>query len=234
MRWWIVLSLSWLAGPALAGDDEADTAIEPEAPAPDVPDFEVPAPEVPAPAAPEPAPAPASDSQADAEYVRLSFEMHDLAKKGAWDGVERAYNKALATGHALSFDEHMFGAQAALARGDVADGRRRLLEAKALKDSDKQVIETLWNLDTTYAAVHLTAEPGSTLQIAARPFDPQQATAVGYATHALHETGTFSGYLPAGHYTLEQTSFDVAVKELGAKPIEIDARTPKERRKDRP
>jgi len=207
MRRWLFLSLLCLAGPAFGGADTTDSGTDPA----------------------EPAPAPGSAK--DAEYFRLSFEMHDLAKKGHWDGVERTYTAALATGHPLSFDEHMFGAQAALARGDVAQARARLVRAKALKDSDKQVIETLWNVDTSYAPVKLTAVPGSTLQIAKRPFDPQQAKAVGFATHQIETNGTFDGYLPAGHYTLEQTSFDVSVKEIGAPALKIDARTPKERRK---
>ena len=172
-----------------------------------------------------------ADGTAQAEYVRLSHEMQRLAQKGHWEGVERAYLGARATGVDLSFLDHMSGVQAALARGDVASGRTRLLAARVLRDDDPEVIESLWSIDTAFARVALKADPGATLSIAAMPFDPQQSRAITYAQAAVQESGAFVGLLPEGVYTLAGTSFVIEVHEIGAEPTTLDTRTQKAKKR---
>jgi hypothetical protein len=163
------------------------------------------------------------DAAAKAEYVRLSQEIASLAEKSHWEGVDRAYRKASATGIPLSFADHMAGASASLALGDVAAARDRLQGARALHDDDPDVIESLWALDTAFARVVLTAETGTALTVAAVPFQSDQARAIAFAAEKVAETGRFEGYLPAGRYTLGSVPFEVAVAESGAEPVVVEA-----------
>ncbi len=209
MRSILLLALCLAPPVALAGDETAPIETAPDEPE-EIPDT-------------------SPEAAARAEYVRLSSEMKRRAAKDHWDGVEHAYNAALATGSPLSFDDHMFGVNAALSRGDIATARTRLLDAKALRDGDPTVIETLWSIDTAYAAVRLRAAPESTLDIAAMPFNPQQAKAVGFARSELAKTGAFEGYLPAGEYTLVNAPFVVIIREIGAEPLVVEATEPRKK-----
>lgn len=167
------------------------------------------------------------DANDKAEYVRLSQEIRRLVERDHWQGVEHAYVKAMATGVPLSFGDHMAGYSAALNRGDVATARERLLAAKALDEMNEEVIEGLWGIDTAFAPVDLKADPGSELAIDTMPFNPQHAEAVRYAQGQLAETGVFEGYLPAGEYTLGSESFTLEVRDINARPVEVDVRSDK-------
>jgi len=159
---------------------------------------------------------------AQAEYHRLSSEIRSLAKRDHWVGVDHAYVEALATGVSLAFGDHMAGASAAMAIGDVGAARERLLAAKDV-EVQREVIETLWSIDTHFAEVDLTAERGAELCIEEMPFNPQQANAVEFAQERIRETGVFHGFLPPGRYTLAGTSFTVEVVGVGGRPLEVTA-----------
>lgn len=163
-------------------------------------------------------------SKADAEhaeYVRLSQELEKLASRNAWPGVERTYNDLVATGVVPSFDDHMYGAHSARELGDISAAHTRLLAANAIKE-DKQVLDWLWEIDSTYGQVFLAADPGATaLKAAVMPFEPDQARAVEFAAAKIAESGVFQGYLPQGKYTFG----DYEVNVLPRQSPSIDLRT---------
>jgi hypothetical protein len=173
------------------------------------------------------------DAAARAEYIRLSRSMQKLATKDHWDGVDHAYAKALATGVALSFQDHMTGAQASLARGDIGTARSRLLDAKAVQDDDPEVIEGLWAIDTGFAEVTLQAAPSAELEPTQMPFNQLYVRAIGFARASLEKEGIFQGYLPAGDYRLGGQGFKLVVREIGSEPFSLDVRSEKQRKKDR-
>ena len=73
---------------------------------------------------------PALAASADqAEYTRLSQEIERLSQKGAWSGVERAFQTCLEMGLPLDHEDYVSGAHAARARGDVEAARDRLKAA---------------------------------------------------------------------------------------------------------
>jgi len=143
-----------------------------------------------------------------AEYVRLAGEIRGLADRQAWSGVERAYQAALETEHPLSFRDHMSGAHAASASGDVAAVRERLFEAHQIEE-DRKVVEWLWSIDNDYGKVSVVSKRGAELEAAKMPFDPARAKAVRYAAQTLCETGEYAGMLPAGAYQVGEVVFVV-------------------------
>lgn len=164
---------------------------------------------------------------AEAEYHRLHAEMSSLAAREAWPGVERAYQKLLATGIAPAFEDHVAGAHAASNEGDLATARERLEAANAVR-VDRDVIEWLWTIDTTYGEVRLHAPPGAVLELGTLPFDPVQKRAFERARDTVASTGAFAGYLPAGDYDLRGTRFTVTA---GQDAAVVDVRTERERKK---
>lgn len=149
-----------------------------------------------------------SDAAADAtgvnakhaEYVRLSQELEKLATRNAWAGVERTYGLLVQTGAPPSFQDHVFGAHAARAVGDVTSARARLLKANEIRE-DREVLDWLWEIDSNYGLVYLAADKGQVeLRAEVMPFEPDQASAVEFARLRVTETGEFEGYLPQGKY----------------------------------
>lgn len=135
-----------------------------------------------------------------AEYIRLSQELEKLATRNAWAGVERTYGLIVQTGVTPSFQDHVFGAHAARAVGDVTSARSRLLKANEIKE-DREVLDWLWEIDSNYGLVTLLADRGSIeLKAEVMPFEPDQAMAVQFAQGRVTETGEFEGYLPQGKY----------------------------------
>jgi hypothetical protein len=159
-----------------------------------------------------------------AEYQRLSSEIRSLAKRDHWMGVDHAYVQAVATGAALAFGDHMAGASAALAIGDVGAARQRLMAAKDV-EVDREVIETLWSIDTHFTEVHLVTDRGAELHVAEMPFNPQHANAVEFAQERVRETHEFHGYLPAGAYTVGGAAFTVQVTGVGGEAVVVNARS---------
>ena len=104
-----------------------------------------------------------------AEYIRLSQEMERLAQRNAWSGVERAYVDCVETTHPMTITDHINGAHAARAVGDVAAEAKRLRAAKVVLDAtegyelsvEKDLIEWIAEIDKNYTHVFLACDPGS-------------------------------------------------------------------------
>lgn len=170
-------------------------------------------------------PSASANKIAQGEYYRLSHEMNKLAQRGAWSGVERAYHAVEGIGLPLSFDDHLRGANAARARGDIATTRARLMAAHTQRE-DRQVIEWLWRIDEGYGTAVLRTEGPGTLERTGASFLPEELAAVAFAQRQLAEAGAFSGYLPAGTYTLDGERFDVAPRTA----VEVTATQERRRR----
>ena len=142
-----------------------------------------------------------ADEIASSEYRRLAEEMDRLAKRNAWAGGGRTYQKMLETGVTPDFDDLKTAAHAAQARGDIGEARTRLARASTIRE-EKEVLDWLWAIDSNYGPVLLAGNPGEVaLAPKVMPFDPVQARAVQFAVAQVAETGTFEGLLPKGDYT---------------------------------
>jgi hypothetical protein len=178
----------------------------------------------------------AGDTAAQAEYIRLSQELEKLATRNAWPGVERTYLLLVATGVTPKFEDHLIGAHGARAIGDITSARQRLLLANELKE-DREVIDWLWEIDSTYGQVFIACDVGKgELKAEAMPFEPDQAHAVEFAALKVVEGGLFEGYLPQGKYYFADYEVKVQPRVQGTR---IDLRTeastkpPKKNKKDK-
>lgn len=146
-----------------------------------------------------------------AEYVRLSDEMEKLATRNAWAGVERIYATLQAAGHALTFEDHVRGAHAARAVGNVGGVRHRLEAANQAKAEDRETIDWMWDIDSKYGKVRLACDLGTgvTLEIEQMPFNPDHQRAVEYGRTQIAEECLLEGYLPAGTYTFGGETLEV-------------------------
>ncbi|MSP54447.1 MAG: hypothetical protein EXR69_02395, partial [Myxococcales bacterium] len=73
-----------------------------------------------------------SAAVSDAEHVRLSSEIKQLATRQAWAGVEKKYEDLAKLGVELTFDDLLHGAYAARALGDAQGVYDRLKVAAKL------------------------------------------------------------------------------------------------------
>jgi hypothetical protein len=145
-----------------------------------------------------------------AEHERLAGEMEQLARRQHWVGLEDRFRQLAALGVQLRFEELVHGAYSARAAGDVGSTHERLEAALALRE-DEQLQGWLRSIESDYARVTLGTSPqrSATLQPTVLPFAPDQRAAVDFATAALEERGSFEGWLPAGDYDLDGTTFSV-------------------------
>ncbi len=147
--------------------------------------------------------------QTNAEYVRLSQDLEELASRNAWSGVERAFLGILATGVSPSFDDLVSGAHAARAVGDVNAVRERLLLDNGERE-DRTVIDWLFEIDSNYGLVYLAGDPGEVaLTPAVAPFNPDHLAAVQFAAKQIEQSGVYEGYLPAGTYAFASREVQV-------------------------
>ena len=171
-----------------------------------------------------------------AEVQRLAEEMNHLAAKNAWAGVDRTYRQLETLGDgafALATDPaalHFLGAQAARNLGDIRRYKSLVQRAKTAllatgrpaDDAQLQMLEAeLTAIDQAYGAVSIAprskrsanAKKGETvgpeLIPAVMPFAGDQRVSIERARAQILETGSFSGLLPAGDYTLGTESFTV-------------------------
>ncbi|MEZ4316812.1 MAG: hypothetical protein R3F61_04900 [Myxococcota bacterium] len=166
-----------------------------------------------------------------AEYNRLSGELHRYAERQTWVAVEQAYLGCIATGADMKLSDHFHAAHAAQVRGDMKATRERL--GKALEVSggnDRDLIEWLFAIDTTYSAVTITAYPGAVLSAERRPFDPVQSRAIDFAVQTLQQTGAFDGILPRGAYYVDGELIDI---RMGKGAAIVTLEEPKARGKKR-
>ncbi len=157
-----------------------------------------------------------------AEYQRLSEEIEKLVTKNAWVGVENAYLALLATLVQPTAPDHLSGAHAARALGDVLSARTRLIAANALRE-DRAVLDWLFDIDSNYNRVYLACDPNTrTLDAVAMPFDPNQKRAVEFAQAGIAASGLFDGFLPAGDYQFGDMRIKV---EPRVQSVSIDVRS---------
>lgn len=148
-----------------------------------------------------------------ATYHQLTSELHQLAERDRWVGVERAYLQMLDLEIELSRDDHILGATSAASTGNVADTLVRLREAHKLGES-RAVIEWMYRLDTKYGWVRIHDERRrpAKLESTSTHFMPDANMAVRFAASEL-EDGVFEGLLPVGTYRYGRDDFEVEVRE---------------------
>lgn len=146
----------------------------------------------------------------DAERLRLGDEARRLAGRNAWAGVERAYEGLVATRCALTFDEHFLGAQSARYLGKTLQVHERLTAARAL-DPRPELDAELAAIDEHYGRVELKgdARRPPALSREAMPFAPDQRKSIEWAMQVVLGTGSFTGMLPLGDYTIGGRGFTV-------------------------
>ncbi len=163
-----------------------------------------------------------AEEAARAEYVRLSQDLERLVQKNAWAGVERTFQACLETKQDLAFEDWVAGAHAARALGDISAARERLIQANKLRE-EREVLDWLWDIDSSYGQVSLKGDLGKVeLEAVQAPFDPLMAKAVAFASDAVEESGTFEGYLPQGDYIFAGVEVKVRPRVMAAR---IDLRT---------
>jgi len=169
-----------------------------------------------------------SDVQ-QSEYHRLSGEMRSLCRRQAWQGVDRTYRALVATGVEPSALDHVRGADAARALGDIASARERLLASVRLQ-VHRDAIEELYRIDTELGRVALAGEG---LSAEAPPWLPEHRAAVAFAAERLAEEGRFVGFLPPGAYRLGDHRIEVVAGESLTIEADPDDR-PRRRRRSAP
>ena len=159
-----------------------------------------------------------------AEYRRVSADLHSLAARNAWTGVERAYQAILKTNVPLSFEDEVAGAHASSALGQVTEARARLQRAHDLRE-DRKVIEWMWEIDSSYGQVQIQSDPDARMEVQVMPFNPHAVKAIQVATTEVRTKAHFDGHLPEGVYQISEQQFAVR-PALDGRGIKVDARTP--------
>lgn len=149
-------------------------------------------------------------SALEAEHVRISGDIEQLANRQLWTGVEKKFAELQKLGVEPSFEDLLHGAYAARALGNAQHAYDRLKVAARIKGT-REVVDWLYAIDANYGQVELLATPprGVTLEAAEVPFDPDQRTAVEAASERVKKEGAFSGLLPRGTYTYAGQKFTV-------------------------
>jgi hypothetical protein len=155
------------------------------------------------------------ESSHQAELKRLDEEMHKLATRNTWSGVERSYLAMLTLSEehalALTHEQHVLGAQAAQARGDVQEQWSRLKAAQQV-ESDLDTQGWIAMLEVTHGQVSLSVSPflreAPTLEVLDPP-DPGAMRTIEAARAQLADRRRFEGLLPLGRYRLGALQFEV-------------------------
>lgn len=150
-----------------------------------------------------------------AEKVRLAEDMKRLSRRNAWRGVDEAYLKLMALsekGVALDHADHVLGADASIALGDVSAAYERLKRATVPRASE-DVAQRIAAIEAVFGVVRVTIEPkyvgAFELSVAEMPFAADQRNAVTKAQGAITTTRSYEGLLPFGSYTLGPKTFEV-------------------------
>lgn len=146
----------------------------------------------------------------EAEHIRLSGDIEQLAKRQVWAGVEKKLAELQKLGLEPSFEDLVHGAYAARALGNAQDAYERLKAAAKVKGT-REIVDWLFSIDANYGQVELLATPprGVALEVADVPFEPDQRTAVQAAIELVRKDGQFFGLLPRGSYTFAGQTFSV-------------------------
>jgi hypothetical protein len=146
----------------------------------------------------------------EAEHIRLSGDIDQLAGRQLWPGVEKKFLELEKLGVEMSYDDLMHGAYAARALGNTQNAYDRLKIAAKIKGT-REVVDWLFTIDANYGQVHLIATPprGVALVPTELPFDPDQRLCVEGSVERVRKEGTFDGLLPRGNYTFAGQEFRV-------------------------
>lgn len=171
---------------------------------------------------------PAWGSAQEAERARLEEEMHKLAARNTWKGVERTYGQLLALGLPLGPAVHLMASQAATSRGEVGAAFDRLEKAVAAAEppaaeSDPswvQARDTLEAMRARYGRVSISVTPPrlNVLVSYQTPFVNQERECIENARMELIVSNTYSGLLPVGKYMVDGLTFEV---EAHGEPVEV-------------
>lgn len=155
----------------------------------------------------------------EAEHVRISGDMEQLASRQLWDGVEKKFQELSsmevdAGQSIMTFEDLMFGAYAARAKGRMMDARDRLIRAARFDmplERAKEVADWLDAIRSNFGQVRLVAHNARNVPLTAdtMPLDPDQRLAVEMAVQTVQRTGTYAGLLPRGGYTFAGHAFKV-------------------------
>lgn len=162
----------------------------------------------------------AQDDLALAEYRQHHDELVKLAGKNRWEGVERHYQAMAALGVQLTVEDHLNGAQAARASGDVVALLERLEAAQAVEASE-QTQAWIDELRGGWVQVSLgtnPATPGVELQCRRKPFAADQRAAIEFAQERVLAEGGFEGWLPPGNYRFAGAKLSL---DEGDEPLEL-------------
>ncbi len=178
-----------------------------------------------------------TEAAREAEYHRLSGELHRYAERQTWTAVEQAYLGCIATGAQMKFSDHFHAAHAAQSRGDMQAARNRLHKALQLEsDPPRDLIDWMFAIDTTYSSVKVEAYEGAVIEPKNRPFDPVQSRSIDWANKQLAADGSFEGILPRGLYSVDDVVVDLRPGKHGADvsvPSPSGKKKKKKRRKNR-
>lgn len=146
----------------------------------------------------------------EAEHVRISGDIEQLAERQLWAGVEKKLADLKKLGVEPNYQDLVHGAYAARALGNAQDAYDRLKTAARIKGT-REIVDWLSTIDANYGSVELLATPprGVALSCSEVPFDPDQRVAVEAATEKVKREGKFTGLLPRGSYTFAGHTFNV-------------------------
>lgn len=155
--------------------------------------------------------APVVEPRQSAEQDRLMSELGKLAKKGAWKGVERTWQKISALDIPAPAAAWRIAGDAARQRGDATAAHRRYLKAERIEPDS--TTEAMAQYRASFGVLEVRRLDASCIQLepAERPFDPTWSAAIDFASAELAETGRFRGLLPAGTYRVGPHTVEIAV-----------------------
>jgi len=164
----------------------------------------------------------------EAERIRMSQLMRNLAKRNQWRGVDINYRKIRDLKGAKSiYRDHFIGAQAAFNLGNIGGCKQRLQRAIDL-EAKSEAVDWMKNIDAQFFAVeivmHRRYKGKAELKIDELPFMPEEQNAVRYAQESIKEKGGFTGLLPIGEYSIVDQRFSL---KQGAPPVAINLVPPK-------
>ena len=154
-------------------------------------------------------------------YQEWHEQLEQSVARNAWDAADAAYRGVLDTTKKPTPLEHVLGARAALALGNINDAIERLEEADG---EEEFVAQSLGEVRNNYADAKLKV-PGShsgSVSLVARdnPIDPAKRRTVELTRKALEAKGKYSGLLPVGRYRLGKTEFEVVIGEMAKAKFE--------------
>jgi len=157
-----------------------------------------------------------------AEARRLSEELTRLANRNAWSGVGRSYAALRAIpGAEVTVEQHLLGAHAAQAAGDINDVWLCLNRALAIDPRHENALMWWATLLATYGEValkvHRRYEEQALLVGQDFAFNPEYVRVFQAAQAALDEDRSYTGLLPLGRYQLGHEKFEI----IGGPLVEV-------------